>query len=639
MVGIHKASFTDRGIPSISHVLMNPNTYAFIGEEYLPGGEDRSKLEDGIEPTSDISFSGGIIRSNSTRSSAYYDPRAETIVSMDNPWPVVQFGTPVVQDITKPTVVYNTLNSLTKPVHSTTVAKFGLSSGKFTRDAGGLSGGYIYVTNIVKRSSYSHTAPHNTLGNGIAAGSSYSNYGMEMFFYPTSLSNNFTLLQKGPTGASANWKLGFDSSGGFLQFVWQGYGTTGGYNNSQNIVTTAGISLNAWNHVAVALVRTGTGGSSNYDLKGYFNGVRQFTTGISGSSIPENRYGSGIYIGNNHIGTESFSGYIDSLRIFDALGTGGLVTSYGFLSGNTIGVPTGAGYTTSNEICFVMNFNAPNDNDSFYCHSNDQMVGIATKVTDLQFGSGSTAPRATVGFRDIYRFQYGVSGATSYTDATGFSLSFGPIVKEHLNTAPAGTTQSFVVSDYDYTYDVYSVQDSGLTLSDMKVHYKHNLYYEQMLEGMALLEGASGNRGSSGNVFASRYGINPFRRLFGSGGQTYGTTGSNFHLFIDPYDANVMGYIMSNGYLVEQGVCRNSYTFTDALDFERTITAQEIRNLRLDILEYYARLDQARIDANVIVQAATTKSGIKGGKATKVTGNPGISRDLGEGNEPPEVAV
>jgi hypothetical protein len=157
-----------------------------------------------------------------------------------------------------------------------------------------------------------------------------------------------------------------------------------------------------------------------------------------------------------------------------------------------------------------------------------------------------------------------------------------------------------------------------------------------MLEGMALLEGASGNRGSSGNVFASRYGTNPFRRLFGSGGQTYGTTGSNFHLFIDPYDANVMGYIMSNGYLVEQGVCRSSYTFTDALDFERTITAQEIRNLRLDILEYYARLDQARIDANVIVQAATTKSGIKGGKATKVTGNPTLGTDPEE-KRPPEV--
>ena len=641
MVGIHKASFTDGSIPSIPHVVYNPNTYAFIDESYLPGGEDRSRLEEGIEPQSDFSFGGGVVRAASTQSSAYYDPRAEVFVTMDNPWPIVQFGTPVVQDITKPTVVYNALNYLTKPVHSTTLSKFGLSSGKFTRDAGGLSGGYIYVTNIVKRSSYSQTAPHNTLGNGQASGNSYSSYGMELFFYPTSLSNNFTLLQKGPTGASANWKLSFDSSAGFLQFSWQGYGTTSGYNYSQNIVNTLGISANNWNHVAVALVRTGTGGSSNHDLKTYFNGVRQSTTAVSGSSYPENRYGSGIYIGSNHLGFESFNGYIDSLRVFDAIGTDGLVTSYGFLSGNTIGVPTAQGFTTGSEICFVMNFNAPNNNDAFYCHSKDQIIGTATRMTNLEFGSTAVNAdplTAFVGFRDVYRLQYGVSGPTGYSDSTGFSLSYGPIVKEYINRAPSGTTQSLVVSDYDYTYDVYGVQDSNLSLTDMKTHYKYNLYYERMLEGMALIEGASGNRGSSGNVFKSSLGKNPFSRLFGSGGNTYGTTGSNYHLFISPFETETLSYIMSNGLLVEMGVCRSSYTFTDALNFERTITAQEIRNLRLDILEYYSKLDQARIDANVSVAAATTKQGIKIGKAAKASGNISFNQDLRDGDIP-EVAV
>jgi hypothetical protein len=629
IISVSPSSYTDYDIPAFSGIL-NRRLCGFIDEQYLPTGADLSALENAITPNEDFIFDGIKITQNINRST-FFDPRVEVVLNMQNPYPYLSFNSPIVQDITKTLVSYNTDAPLTKPVHSTSVKKFGTSSGKFTRDGSGYTGGLIYVTNIVKRSGVGAglQAPHNRLGKG-NTGTTYSSYGMEMFFYPTSLSNNFTLMQKGPTGASASWKLGFDSSGGQLQFVWQGNGTTGGYNITQNIINTAGISLNDWNHVAVSLIREGTSGIT-YTIKGYFNSTQRFSTTGTGNSIPDDSDANGLYIGNNHLGTESFAGYIDSIRVFDTDVTGGFLTSYGFY-GNTLGVPTlGHGFSFNSEICFVMNFNNVDGYDAFFAESTDYLVGTVARMTNLTFspsGNISTDSTASVGVRDVYRHQRGLTGATAYADATGFSLNYGPISSRYINLFPVGTTLGNAV-DYDYSFNLTSIEDTGLTLQDIKNHYTTDVKFENMLERVEMIQGAYGNRGSSGNVFNTLLGNNPFGRLFSSG-DSYGySAGAYNSLFISPFDINTLNYIMNSGLLVTQGISLSSYRFTDALGFDRMLTAQQISNLRLDLLDYYAKLDEDNRTIKRNVAAASTKSAVKSSKVKLSSGQatPGLPED------------
>lgn len=628
ITSVSPSSYTDYDIPAFSGIL-NRRLCGFIDEQYLPSGSDLSALENAITPNEDFIFDGIKIAQNINRTT-FFDPRVEVVLNMQNPYPYLSFNSSIVQDITKTAVSYNTGAPLTKPVHSTSVKKFGTSSGKFTRDASGYTGGLIYVTNIVKRSATGGLqAPHNRLGKG-NTGTPYSSYGFEMFFYPTSLSNNFTLMQKGLTGASASWKLGYDSSGLQLQFVWQGNGTTSGYNITQNIINAAGISVNDWNHVAVALIREGTSGIT-YTIKGYFNGTQRFSTAGTGNTIPEDSDTGGLYVGNNHLGTESFDGYIDSIRVFDTDITAGFLTSYGFY-GNTLGVPTlGHGFSFNSEICFAMNFNNVDSYDAFFAESTDYLVGTVARMTNLTFspsGNISLDTTASVGIRDVYRYQRGLTGATAYTDATGFSLNYGPISSRYINLFPVGTTLGNAV-DYDYSFNLSSIEDTGLTLQDIKNHYETNVKFENMLERVEMIQGAYGNRGSSGNVFNTLLGNNPFGRLFSSG-DSYGySAGAYNSLFITPFDVNTINYIMNSGLLVTQGICLSSYRFTDALGFDRMLTAQQISNLRFDILDYYARLDERQRSVKRDVAAATTKSGVKKSKINISSGQatPGLPEE------------
>jgi hypothetical protein len=616
MVAVNPKSFQDSEVPSFTFVATNPSVYAFISEEFLPKGEYLANLELGVNAFTDFEFAGSYVRpiNRGSDQNALYDPRTEIILKTDNPSPYVTFASAVKQDITKTQVTYNQLDESTKPVHSSTQKKFGPTSGKFTRNLSGLTGGSIYVTNIVKKDGFTFTAPHNYLGQG------QSSFGFEMFFYPNSQANNFTLLQKGLTGVSAGWKLSWDSSGSQLQFSWQSSGTSGGYNNFQTITNAAGMTTSQWHHVAVSLIKQS---SNTYTVSGYFNNIKTFNTDIPLASPPK-EIGQGIFIGNNNAGSESFDGYIDSLRVFDAGTTSGIVSSYGFYpyGGNTLfGVPTYNGFTVSAEICFAMNFNGLEDTDSFYAESQDKMIGVVTRISDLILGpSGapSTALVADVGIRDIYRYQYGISGPTGYSDATGFSTGYGPLVYPFPvvtgTTAPHG---------YDYIFDVYSIVDQGVTLETFRQNYRYNAMYEAMIESFYLIEGASGNKGSSGNVSKSSLGTNPFGRLFGScGGNYYGISYNHSALFIDPLDTETLAYILRNGELAGLGICRSTYTFTDALNFNRTVNAQQIYNLRLDILDYFNKLVQTKLDSVSTINTATTKSGVSTGKASKATGSP-----------------
>ena len=628
ITSVSPISFPDNKLSISDYSVINPNIFSFIDETLLPSGLLLERLTTG-EDTSTPNFDGAVVRGVSpTTVATMYDPRAEVTLTMKNPFPYFTYGNRIVQDVTKTQVSYNTLAPLTQPSHSTTVYKFPPSSGQFTRDTS-FTGGSIYVTNIVKRDLSSYNAPHNRLGQG-NAGTTYSSYGIELFFYPTSLTNNFTLVQQGLTGASACWKLGYDSSGGQLQFAWQGHGTTAGYNYTQNIVNTAGISLNDWNHVAVSLIRSGTSGVT-FDISGYHNKVKTFTLGVTSVSQLPSRQDAGIYIGNNHSGTEGFNGYIDSLRVFDTVSTGGVVSGfYPYNAGFTLtGVPTLSGFTYGAEVCFVMNFNNVNGSSDFFAESTDHIQGIVCKITDLTLGlTGlpTTSTLAEVGVREVVKYELDVTGATAFSDPTGFTTNYGPIVAPFQTAVTSG-----IVHGNDYAFSLYSVYDNAPDIDVFRKVYTTSTSYDFAVESSILIEG-NASKGSSGSVYSSLLGTNPFYRLF-AGGNCYGTSMDQTNLFIDPLDKTTLGYIFDNGYLVTQGISSSSYSFIDGLGFTRTITPTQISNLRLDILQFQNALQNISINAISEITTAPTKNAIKTGKIQKASGY--IESTFGE----PELPV
>jgi len=619
LTSVSAASYSDTSELVAETIGLNPLVHAFVDETVLPSNRLIDTLVDGNENATPT-YNGLMTSFKSTGGADAYDPRSEVTLLMDYPYPNITYGTRVVQDVTNGRAVGNRLDTTTKPQHSTTQKKFGPSSGKFTKSGGGYTGGFIYVTNLSKRNLGGYTAPHNNIG----AGATHS-YAIEMFFYPTTTASNFTLAQKGPTGASANWKLAYDSSAGFLQFAWQSYGTSGGYNYSQNIINTAGLTTNTWHHVAVALVRNGAGVC--YQMSGYFNGINKFTFGVTSSAtLPEVRYDGALYIGNNNAGTESFDGYIDSLRMLESGVTSGLFgpSGYGFLpyAGGTLGVPTLLGFTKNSETCFLLNFNGIDGVQNFYCESTDYVAGTAVTISDVfvPVTGGVQAYYAQVGFKDIVRYTLGYAGATSYSDPTGFTINYGAIVNQFVNTAVPGTT-AYYVHGYDYPFALYQVYDNQPLLNVYATNYRNDILFNRNLELLTTIEGCSGNKGSSGSIFNTQIGQNPFRRLFAANnGLSYGSGANHNSLYLNPLDTSTMKYIMDSGYLATQGICLASYSFIDAKGITRKLSATEISNLRLDILEYQNNIKNAATVAKGIISTAATVNDIKTAKINKLTG-------------------
>lgn len=603
-------SFSDESLLVTSAVLLNTSRHGFI---------DENLLTDVIENTTDtgeeeIIIDGIDVRIKPKNRSTRYDPRTEVVLFMPSPYPYIIHGTPIVQDVTKVQSTYNLLDFATKPVHSTTTYKFPPCSVKFTKSTSGYTGGLLYVTNLSKRDQLSFTAPHNNIGGGATF-----SWAVELFFYPTSTASNFTLVQKGPTGASANWKIGFDSSAGQLQFAWQSYGSTSGYNYTQNFINTAGMTTNTWHHIALALVRNGSGVC--YQMSGYFNGANKFTQSVTSGTMPEVRFNHGLYIGNNHLGTESFNGYIDSFRLLESPSTGGLfgASGYGFLpfASGTLSLPT-KGFTRSSETAVILNFNNLPDTSDFYAESMDFISGIVTRISNMTLGTGDTRVLSEVGVREVVRYTIGYTGgATGYSDPTGFTTNYGSVCYP-FNPGNCGATG---FHGYDYAYSLNGVFDNNPSLNVYRTTYRNNLAYELGLELMTTIEGVCGNRGSSGSIFASQFGQNPFRRLFsgqtGASGNCYGVGLVHNSLFINPLDSQVFNYIMDNGYLVTQGISSASYSFTDGLGFNRTLTATDISNLRLDLIEHQTKIKNGFRDAKNLIDGASTSNQVKFAKVKK----------------------
>lgn len=595
-------------VPSI--ITMNPGLYSFVDEASLTATETNAARAE------DSNYLAGY----NNKSTEDYDPTVEVTLDLEDPTHYISYGDRLMQDMTQAKAVYNSSDDpSTKPKHSSTTKKFGPTSVKFTKSLSGFTGGSIQINNISKTTyAGGHTSPHNNVAVALVP-----SYAMEFFFYPTSSSSNYTLLQKGPTGASANWKLGYDSSAGFLQFAWKSYGNTSGYNYSQNIVATAGLTLNTWHHVAVALVKNGAT-SGSYQMSGYFNGANAFSLGVTTSTVPETRFSNKMYLGNNSIGTEAFDGYIDSFRVLESGVTSGIFgpTGYGFLpfGGGTLGVPTLYGFTNNAETCFLMNFNGTVDSSQFYAESTEYVYGTAMSVSNFNIGTGPIQRiGAQIGVKNIVLYTRGVTGgATGYSDPTGFTMNYGDIVSPYINTAITGSAP---LHGYDYVFALNSVFDNNINLNVYRRNYTMDVKYTNAIDLLLTIEGIAGNRGSSGNIYAPIYGTNPFGRLFGPGaGNCYGVSMNHNSLFLNPADQNVMQYIMENGSLVSQGISFASYTFVDAYGYTRNITATDIANLRLDILGHQAKIKNSNKVAINTIKTAATINEIKLGKIRKPTG-------------------
>jgi hypothetical protein len=613
IVAVSPESYQDNKAVFSGALFDTPGAYAFVDESLIPT-EAYTQSDDLDEDYRRISIAGTELSFASTNASTFYDPRVEVTVFTENPYPHINRNTSVIQDITKAVAAYNLQDPTTRPIHNNSVFKTEGGSCKFTRSLTGYTGGFIYITNLSKRDQLSGaTAPHND----IAKGGTFS-YAVEMYFYPTSLANNFTLVQKGPTGASANWKISFDSSAGQLQFAWQTYGTTAGYNLTQNIVNTAGISTNAWNHVAVSVVRNTGLPSVGYLIAGYFNGSNKFTQSVTAGTFPETRGGGGLFLGNNGAGSESFDGYIDMFRLLESPSTGGVfgTAGYGFLpfGGGTLGVPTGDGFTRGSEAAVILNFNGVQGTSEFYCESTDYIVGTAVRLIEA---SGSTTNYSMeVGLLGVVRHTLSVTaGFTGLSDPTGFSMNYGAI------TVPFVASGSTEPHGYDHSFRVYGVFDNNPSLDVYRVNYRNDGLYEYGIANLTMIEGASGNRGSSGSFLAGVYGQNPFGRLFSGGaGNCYGGANAYTALFIDPKDSAVMSYIMDNGFMVTQGISLASYTFVDGRGITRTISPTEISNLRLDLLQYSTSILNSFSKLNTDLSLATTKNEAKERKYSDFNG-------------------
>jgi hypothetical protein len=244
------------------------------------------------------------------------------------------------------------------------------------------------------------------------------------------------------------------------------------------------------------------------------------------------------------------------------------------------------------------------------------------RITNLLLGTGGVtlATVAEVGVKDIVRYTLLVTGATGFTDATGFSASFGDVANAYVNTAVAGTSASYE-HDFDYIFSLNSVYDNQPSLNVMQINYTNDSNYNRSLDLLARIEGIQGNIGSCGSVFQPQLGQNPFRRLFATAaGNCYGVGLVHNSLFLDPTNSTVMSYIFDNGYLVSQGICAASYSFVDALGYTRTITGSDISNLRLDLLEYQNSIKNAATEVKVAIAASASVNSVRKAKIAKTSG-------------------
>lgn len=359
---------------------------------------------------------------------------------------------------------------------------------------------------------------------------------------------------------SDSFRLEYDRSSARFQFNFSTTAntTTPGFDYTIN-VSPSGVTLNQWNHFAVAYSKPSAGNTAY--VSSYWNGNQiSYDAGKTGS-LRGSR--SSLYIGCSGTGKKSFKGWLDDLII--SAGTTGDVLR-GFLHGTTAPVPTlqqDAGFYT----VYYMSMDGPIGTSYFPCDTTNKVV------SNLAFGNQSKM------------YVYGTIGVTSSRMWTSF-------INGVCGGYTAGNSTGYIFGyNSGACFIPTAVTDlvSGLTAAKQ---YRKDLmdYTMRYYLGFTAMRGSSGASGD----FVNLYSGTTFPTSF-----TYLPTESNLNYLANIYNAIVVcGSTLSVGIEDANGVY---YSFA---------TAGAV-NVYKDVLTYYNNINTDRLSVNNTIDSKNSFLALK----------------------------
>jgi hypothetical protein len=391
------------------------------------------------------------------------------------------------------------------------------------------------------------------------------------------------LITRSPDGVtgttSDSFRLEYDYSSSRFQFHFSTTAntTTTGFDHTMN-VSPSGVTLNEWNHFAVAYSKP-TAGNTAY-VSSYWNGNQiQYYTGATGSLRGTK---SSLYIGCGGNGKKPFKGWLDDLVVSAGTTSDAL---RGFLHGTTATVPSthqDAGYYT----VYYLSMDGPIGTSYFPCDTTNKMA-------------------SNVAFQGSSLYVYGCMGVTAsrmWTDT--------------LNGVCGGHAAAGASAGYIFGYDSgacwipTSVTEISSGLTAAKQYRKDlNEYTFRYYLGLTMY-GASGASGD----FKKLYSGSTFPTSF-----TYTPLESNVNYLKNIYDSIIVaGSTLSVSIADSYGVY---YTFA---------TAAAV-NLYQDVLLYYNTANSGFSNISNTIDGQSTFSSLK--RITGVSGPVIVSKLAASGNE------
>jgi len=389
------------------------------------------------------------------------------------------------------------------------------------------------------------------------------------------------LITRSPDGVtgttSDSFRLEYDYSSSRFQFHFSTTAntTSTGFDHIMN-VSPSGVTLNEWNHFAVAYTNAG----SSAAVSSYWNGNQvQKYTGATGT-IRNTK--SSVYIGCGGNGKKPFKGWIDDLVISAGTTSDAL---RGFLHGTTATVPSthqDAGYYT----VYYLSMDGPIGTSYFPCDTTNKMA-------------------SNVAFQGSSLYVYGCMGVTAsrmWTDT--------------LNGVCGGHAAAGASAGYIFGYDSgacwipTSVTEMSSGLTAAKQYRKDlNEYTFRYYLGLTMY----GTSGASGD-FKKLYSGSTFPTSF-----TYTPLESNVNYLKNIYDSIIVaGSTLSVSIADSYGVY---YTFA---------TAAAV-NLYQDVLLYYNTANSGFSNISNTIDGQSTFSSLK--RITGVSGPVIVSKLAASGNE------
>lgn len=172
-----------------------------------------------------------------------------------------------------------------------------LGSAASVAQSGSLPLPYNFALKFGGGSSDYLTVPTHTNFNQSADGT------IDLWFKPVSFTTEQILFSKGATAATTSFILGVAASTGKLYF--------GSGNSIAQNTSGAGLTLNKWNHIAVAWSTSG----SNFIVRFYKNGKLNGAASTITRNFPTNS--NLVYIGKSQVYNLPAKGWIDELRLWN----------------------------------------------------------------------------------------------------------------------------------------------------------------------------------------------------------------------------------------------------------------------------------------------------------------------------------